>query len=105
MTSPCISCTGCPPTRTFEMLVPLLLDLTKSLLGRSTSTQFDAGAQIAATVHPASSADQLLPSARKRTSNVYCFVRTPCTAVPGAVFMALISFPWPMMTMFQVPSE
>jgi hypothetical protein len=67
--------------------------------------KFDAGAQIAATVHPTSSADQLLPSALKRTSNVYCFVRTPCTAVPGAVFMALISFPWPMMTMFQVPSE
>ena len=69
------------------------------------SAQFDAGAQIAATVHPTSSAAQLLPSALKRTSNVYCFVRTPCTAVPGAVFMALISFPWPMMTMFQVPSE
>src|ERR1700745_1636229 len=47
--------------------------------------QFDAGAQIAATVHPTSSATQLLPSALKRTSNVYCFVRTPSTAVPGAV--------------------
>ena len=69
------------------------------------SAQFDAGAQIAATVHPTSSADQLLPSALKRTSSVYCFVRAPCTAVPGAVFMALISFPRPMMTMLQVPSE
>jgi hypothetical protein len=31
--SPSMICTACPPTRTFEMLVPLLLDLTKSLLG------------------------------------------------------------------------
>ena len=69
------------------------------------SAQFDAGAQIAATVNPTSSADQVLPSALKRTSNLYCFVRIPCTAVPGAVFMALISFPRPMMTMLQVPSE
>ena len=69
------------------------------------SAQFDAGAQIAATVSSDISADQVLPSVLKRTSNVYCFVRTPCTAVPGAVFMALISFPRPMMTMLQVPSE
>jgi hypothetical protein len=42
---------------------------------------------------------------QKRTSNPYCLVRTPCTAVPGAVLTALISLPRPMMTMLQVPSE
>lgn len=69
------------------------------------SARFDAGAQTAETVSAGISAGQLLPSGLKRTSNVYCLVRTPCTAVPGAVFMALISFPRPMMTMLQVPSE
>src|SRR5580704_1592434 len=36
--SPSMTCTACPPTRTFEMLVPFLLDLTKSWLGRLIST-------------------------------------------------------------------
>src|SRR5438552_4650267 len=36
--SPSMICTACPPTRTFETVLPLLLDLTKSLLGRLTST-------------------------------------------------------------------
>jgi hypothetical protein len=40
-----------------------------------------------------------------KRSNIYCLVRTACTAVPGAVFMALISLPWPTITIFQVPSE
>ena len=39
------------------------------------------------------------------TQHYYCFVRTPCTAVPGEVLMALISLPRPMIVMLQVPSE
>src|SRR5580658_1051090 len=36
--SPSIIGTACPPTRTLEMTIPFLLDFTKSLLGRLTST-------------------------------------------------------------------
>ena len=50
------------------------------------------------------SVDSVFLEGQKRTSNVYCLVRTPCTAVPGAVLTALISLPRPMMTMLQVPS-
>ena len=35
----------------------------------------------------------------------YCLVRVPCTTAPGEAFMALISLPWPTITMFHVPSE